>query len=904
MSVTNYVATGPPEILSNDSFNISRFESTIMNGIRPGRELWDNYDHLGQLGTSLVDVPQSVSVQQKGILVNLSIISPMLYYTGVTLETALGITDYPTDRFLDPVTLADVFNRAHQLLFAQSIAQCFVSAGTTSTSLASSALANVNTTQVVYQTSTKQAARIVPGFATATQILLGISACLCLVLFITQSGRPLSLQRNPDTIAAVMRLCRSADTQRVISSLSSSTEKDLDAVTKHSTATLNEHDGLCINNPNHEVSNAYGLTFVTDVKHESPEALPKHLIELSRATSGMVIALVLAGTTMLSMLFYAVRAQHGLAVPGKSELEQQLLLNFLPTAAVTLLGVYMSLLCRSFSFVKPMQDLASGHARPERTLLIKYTSLPPHLLFLSALRARHYLLSSISIMALLGNVLTVTTASIFTQQQADTTSAMNLGVHPTSDFTDMNADLKSGIFDTFDVFDTDARYMVIANLTSNMTLPSWTTKGYAFAPLDLTATSTVNQTSGYQLTQSGYGGELECHDFFQPGPNIRTSFDLQENGTTYQLWVNYTQTDGSSISCGLNRTFYREEGIQDLGQLSSTVAALEISDMMMLWNNTSFGFPDYVSCGNKIVKGWVRARQDTSSDLEASPAIDLNRTIVLCEGRLMTREFQLNVSTAGDILSSVPITPATPVQSPSKALLASFKNAVLVAAEAASPLFWHNDTIARDYSNYFYATLINSRKWLNASMPVPTMEEAVPVMNDAFARLVTSQVFLNRNRLNFTNSSTSDLSSRDVVPLTQSKPIHATATIPTRRLFISLPNFIITLTILTLDLVVLVYFRLTLPKAFLPRMPFTIASQIAFFADSHVIDDVVGKEGRRLEDYRYGYGRFVGKSGRVRVGIEREGFVYGLEGFEKVRKREGRKWWRWRQLRGNQLETL
>ena len=74
-------------------------------------------------------------------------------------------------------------------------------------------------------------------------------------------------------------------------------------------------------------------------------------------------------------------------------------------------------------------------------------------------------------------------------------------------------------------------------------------------------------------------------------------------------------------------------------------------------------------------------------------------------------------------------------------------------------------------------------------------------------------------------------------------------------------------------------------------MPFTIASQIAFFADSHVIDDVVGKEGRRLEDYRYGYGRFVGKSGKVRVGIEREGFVYGLEGFEKGRGTE-RKWWR------------
>jgi len=100
---------------------------------------------------------------------------------------------------------------------------------------------------------------------------------------------------------------------------------------------------------------------------------------------------------------------------------------------------------------------------------------------------------------------------------------------------------------------------------------------------------------------------------------------------------------------------------------------------------------------------------------------------------------------------------------------------------------------------------------------------------------------------------------------------------------------VITQTILILNFVVLLVYRLTLPAPFLPRQPFTIASQIAYAAASHVVDDIaaaVDRAGeyktsasleRELDDYRFGYGTYIGKDGMPHIGIARDPFVHKLE---------------------------
>jgi hypothetical protein len=60
---------------------------------------------------------------------------------------------------------------------------------------------------------------------------------------------------------------------------------------------------------------------------------------------------------------------------------------------------------------------------------------------------------------------------------------------------------------------------------------------------------------------------------------------------------------------------------------------------------------------------------------------------------------------------------------------------------------------------------------------------------------------------------------------------------------------------------------------FLPRLPTSIASQIAYFASSHAIDDV-RKAGGDLSEldkqgYRYRYGKYVREDGKTHISIER-----------------------------------
>ena len=101
-----------------------------------------------------------------------------------------------------------------------------------------------------------------------------------------------------------------------------------------------------------------------------------------------------------------------------------------------------------------------------------------------------------------------------------------------------------------------------------------------------------------------------------------------------------------------------------------------------------------------------------------------------------------------------------------------------------------------------------------------------------------------------------------------------------RKGFMSEPLFYISITVLVLDLLVAIVFYCRLPTPFLPRMPTNVANQIAFFAGSHVVDDVqnAGGDLRDLDrqGFRYGYGRYLGKDGKVHLGIEREPYVMRL----------------------------
>jgi hypothetical protein len=107
--------------------------------------------------------------------------------------------------------------------------------------------------------------------------------------------------------------------------------------------------------------------------------------------------------------------------------------------------------------------------------------------------------------------------------------------------------------------------------------------------------------------------------------------------------------------------------------------------------------------------------------------------------------------------------------------------------------------------------------------------------------------------------------------------------VPERRLFVSMPMFIISEAILCTYVLVAAMVYVRRPGQYLARMPTSIASVIALFAASAAVIDMqntshLDKKGRarHLEkvDARYGYGSFIGGGdGRVHIGIEKTPFV-------------------------------
>jgi hypothetical protein len=156
----------------------------------------------------------------------------------------------------------------------------------------------------------------------------------------------------------------------------------------------------------------------------------------------------------------------------------------------------------------------------------------------------------------------------------------------------------------------------------------------------------------------------------------------------------------------------------------------------------------------------------------------------------------------------------------------------------------------------------------------------VPIVEDIYQRLSATLIGLNAHIFTSASSANSTL--------------QATVTITETRIFMDPTMFQISVTILILHLLTAIIYYTRRPKRFLPRMPTTIASLIAYISMSHAINDV----GTRTKGMaspilrtlaRYSYGRFIGMDGKLHVGIERSSRVNPVES-EHMNLRRRKKW--------------
>jgi len=107
---------------------------------------------------------------------------------------------------------------------------------------------------------------------------------------------------------------------------------------------------------------------------------------------------------------------------------------------------------------------------------------------------------------------------------------------------------------------------------------------------------------------------------------------------------------------------------------------------------------------------------------------------------------------------------------------------------------------------------------------------------------------------------------------TAKRTVQGSTLSPETRVFVSLPAFVVSITILSLYVITSTWIYARRPWRILPRLPTTTASIIAYFAASNALREMnlaQKDESAPWRGWRWGYGVFVGTDGKAHVGIER-----------------------------------
>ena len=552
-------------------------------------------------------------------------------------------------------------------------------------------------------------------------------------------------------------------------------------------------------------------------------------------------------------------------MPSLNPIIQQVVLNYIPTALATVLEPTWVLLTRLACVMRPLEELRKGNARAQRSLLLKYTSVPPPLVAWRASKSRDVFLVTLTFTAVAANVLTVALSGLFTQERVFRGETTTLPPTYLPNFLASNtSDPRALTLDSYD--QNDAFYVASANFTNRTSLPPWTSQHYYFLPSRLNAALPSDGSVKITLQATGFGADLDCREMTTTPSDAMYAISFDTNATLLSFVTSTVLSDGSTAQC---TTFGGATGPDpsknylNLAGNPQGRKALELTTLMRPLLDRNATVADQESCSSLIVRGWVRANFSLGD--QTGFASTVSSTFISCRARSKSAVFNITTSPSGEILASTQVSPSTydlPLSTNLTLALTTTSNNL---GQQDQPV-WHDDTFASDWSNYLFKTLTSSTAFLEAGSPPPSFDIASAVVNETYARVFAIQMSLQSAQL------------ASAPP--ESPRIAAEVLTLERRVFMSETMFHVSMAILCLDLIVAVVFYSRAPKPFLPRLPTSIASQMAYFGSSHVIDDVRNAGGDLSEldkrGYRYGYGKYIGKDGRTHVGIEREPYVTHL----------------------------
>ena len=596
----------------------------------------------------------------------------------------------------------------------------------------------------------------------------------------------------------------------------------------------------------------------------------------------------------------------------KGNVAQQVILSYLPTTISTLIEPVWVLLTRWICILQPFNTLKSTSASARKSLQLNYEALPPHFISLRAIQNGHYVIALLGILTILSNVLTIALNGLFFINTVPIEQAISLQASRQPHFT-------------YDPFEGDVGpsgtpidnyYIVMSNVSANTSLPSWLSTRQFFIPLSLSI-GEKDDTVRYRFNTTGIGASLECQDL--GGSNATGSFNISSDSSSVSFYAPFTEGDGSRVLCGSSISLLSVGSVPPLFGTSVGQHALEIVSTVTSLDGVK---PASDFCSSVIVWAWLRGNLTT--EVGGSPSTPVNNTttsspsnsnvtlssisstFIACRPRIYSTSSTVTVNPSGAVLAAdavEPIISSSDVVSAMSSVSDRLRDlSVTVYDEfrgGAHRSSWHNDTIAGDWTNYLIQQLTKSTGFVDPSQTVPHSENAIELVSDSYSRAWAAQVAAKASAL-------------ATVPNTTANSVTGIRSSMQERVFMSAPMFWIAFCILLLDVIAALFVYTTSPRPFLPRMPTSIASVIAYFAASHSLEDFkVGGNNSNCEAdqvlkiigepmssggkdiaadgvfqlrAKYRYGKFIGTDGWSHTGIERSSVVAPLE-------TRSRKWW-------------
>jgi len=834
-SIPNAVSLGPRVAMPSDLFNTSTFEEQLSNarqmqnvrGMLPSTQ-WP--DQIPQLSKFPITV--------KGSLPEMSNVF------------GLAIGAHPRrdfEEYMDPQTLASSFQAAYRLLFARAMVDVLAADYQNATIM--------NGTRV-YQI---EAVRIVQHFAYAIEGLLGIVTLMAFTLLAVTWFNAVNLSTDPDSLSALMRLVNGqASILAHFSQHDQSSWALLKTATSRSTFMLErplDTDGGTLK------LEKCSLEADTLKRHhlddDKPDfSYPMELSTVMGCAFALALALVLAGTLYL----YQTSQAEGLALPSQNVLVRQMLENYLPTIIATLIEPVWVVLNRLMCLFQPFEELRSGNAPARRSVDLKYASLPPQFSLLKALRAKHIVLSAVCAMALLANVLAVAFSGLLDEE----TVAVAYSANATSIYS---GQLKTDIAKGLGRINESPFYYAMANFTSGTPMPQWTDDFAFYLPASHQAA--LNQSDNLQLKNVfALGANLQCDpvgDTYGPSWNFSGYSYADTSVWDANITVTIPDDRGAPLRCSTD-LLVTSGGYSPWSCSSQQIMAIEY--MLPLTSVKGDEAFESDPCQGLLLAVWARKSTSELCGDKSYTISDDEATVMVCKPRVTIQSVNVTLTGEHRVLESRSKT--EPKDFPGSDELIQQATHALWASNSSmtSYLFnggvWHNDSFPSDWHSYVMNMMNSDLGVLDPNLPPPDFDLTVDLFTRAYQKTFAIWLGLEHERL--------------LAPAREDDPvIIANIRRPEIRIVVSQPMTILSSSILGLYIVVAFAVYARRPGKFLPRMPLTMASDIALFAASKAVRELETADmstcGPEKEEKIFGYGSFVGVDGKPHVGVERVPFV-------------------------------